>query len=37
VVVSRSREYIIQIVDALNRAFLDLMTSRGKEEKKVSK
>jgi len=37
VVVSRSREYVIQIVDALNRAFLDLMTSRGKEEKKILK
>jgi len=34
VVVSRSREYIAQIVDALNRAFLDLMTSRSKEERK---
>jgi len=36
VVVSRSREYISQIVDALNRAFLDLIKP-GKESKKVSK
>jgi ABC-type amino acid transport substrate-binding protein len=35
-VVSQSREYISQIVDALNRAFLDLMTS-GKKEKISSK
>lgn len=35
-VVSQSREYISQIVDALNRAFLDLMTS-GKKEKTGSK
>lgn len=35
VVVSRSREYASQIVDALNRAFLDLMT--GKKEKTGSK
>jgi len=37
VVVSRSREYISQIVDALNRAFLDLVKSPGKEGKKVLK
>ncbi len=36
VVVSHSREYINQIMDALNRAFLDLMTS-GKKEKIGSK
>jgi len=35
-VISQSREYISQIVDALNRAFLDLMTS-GKKEKISSK
>jgi len=34
VVVSRSREYISQIVDALNRAFLDLVKTSGKEVKK---
>ena len=34
VVVSRSREYISQIVDALNRAFLDLVKTPGKEVKK---
>jgi hypothetical protein len=33
VVVSASREYIKQIVDALNRAFLDLTTQRLKERK----
>ncbi|HTH54842.1 MAG TPA: DUF6232 family protein [Cyclobacteriaceae bacterium] len=33
VVVSASREYIKQIVDALNRAFLDLTTQRMKEKK----
>lgn len=33
VVVSGSREYIKQIVDALNRAFLDLTTQRMKEKK----
>jgi hypothetical protein len=32
VVVSHSREYINQIMDALNRAFLDLMTSAKKEK-----
>jgi hypothetical protein len=37
VVVSRSREYISQIVDALNRAFLDLVKSPVKEGKKVLK
>jgi hypothetical protein len=37
VVVSRSREYISQIVDALNRAFMDLVKSPGKGEKKVLK
>ncbi len=37
VVVSRSREYISQIVDALNRAFLDLMTSGSREGKKLLK
>jgi len=37
VVVSRSREYISQIVDALNRAFMDLVKSPGKGEKKISK
>jgi hypothetical protein len=36
VVVSHSREYISQIMDALNRAFLDVMTP-GKKEKIVSK
>jgi hypothetical protein len=36
VVVSRSREYISQIVDALNRAFLDLVKP-GKEGKRVLK
>ncbi len=36
VVVSHSREYINQILNALNRAFLDLMTS-GKKEKVGSK
>ena len=30
VVVSQSREYISQIVDALNRAFLDLLKTRGR-------
>jgi hypothetical protein len=33
VVVSGSREYIKQIIDALNRAFLDLTTKRMKEKK----
>lgn len=33
VVISASREYIKQIVDALNRAFLDLTTKRMKERK----
>lgn len=31
VVVSQSREYISQIIDALNRAFLDLMKSKGRK------
>lgn len=31
VVVSQSREYISQIVDALNRAFLDLMKNRSRK------
>ena len=30
VVVSQSREYISQIVDALNRAYMDLIKRRGK-------
>lgn len=37
VVISGSREYISQIVDALNRAFLDLMNKPDKTEKKQLK
>jgi len=37
VVVSASREYISQIVDALNRAFLDLVKQPGKRDEKELK
>ena len=37
VIVSRSREYISQIVDALNRAFLDLVSPPGKGGRKIQK